>query len=473
MDEPRTDPPSAAPRVSVERLRERTDELELLISGLSLFGLITLPDLLVEVYQANFARFSVPMLAVSAIAIPMLTAMAYSLAAFLIVHLSIRAYWVGLIGLRSVYPDGIRWESPSLGPVQRDRLRARTPDAESAVARADAWASTVFALFVLCALVLAVLGFWLSVVFLAFAALGSMLASTNLLLNTGVNLTIGLVVGAVGTLWLVDGLLARRFPRLLLLPGVRRLVGGLSAISATLFAHRLLGPVRLPLQTHLRRRVFLPVLAIVFFGLPWIGLRAVQGNVQFDRFDTQTYVRGSQISDGFNSAHYEDQRTPADRQRILPLVPSAITDHPWVPLFLPYFAARDDLLLAHRCPASAGAPPNLGTGETDDRTSTADARDAAIRRSADVAARCLATLWELRLDGRPVPLDGFVVAQRNDLGLRGLWGMVDLRGVGPGLHRLEVIWRPAPEQDPPVDDFMPGRNRHVIPVLWTGGDRPP
>ena len=81
MDDPRTTAPPAGPRVSIERLRERTDELELLISGLSLFGLVTLPDLLSELYQANFGRFSVSMLAVAAIALPMLTAMAYSLAA--------------------------------------------------------------------------------------------------------------------------------------------------------------------------------------------------------------------------------------------------------------------------------------------------------------------------------------------------------------------------------------------------------
>ena len=87
-----------------------------------------------------------------------------------------------------------------------------------------------------------------------------------------------------------------------------------------------------------------------------------------------------------------------------------------------------------------------------------------------MAARCLATLWEVRIDGQPIPLDGFVVAQRDDIGLRGLRGYIDLRPFGPGPRRLEVVWRPAPERDPPVDDFVPGRTRYVIPLLWTGGD---
>ena len=83
------------------------------------------------------------------------------------------------------------------------------------------------------------------------------------------------------------------------------------------------------------------------------------------------------------------------------------------------------------------------------------------------------SMWEVRLNGRPVTLDGFVVAQRTDLGLRGLRGYVDLRAVGPGPHRLEVVWRPTPERDPPVDDFVPGRTRSVIPVLWTGDSGAP
>jgi hypothetical protein len=274
-------------------------------------------------------------------------------------------------------------------------------------------------------------------------------------------------------LWLVDGLLARRVPGVLKLPGLRRGLSLLSALTGGLFAHRWLGPIRLPLQTNLRRRVFFPVLTLVFFGLPWIGLQAVQGTVQFDRFGTQTFARGSEVGGGYNSMHYEDQRTPVDRLRIVPLVPAAVTDSPWVPLFLPYFAARDDLLLVHRCPEIAGHLPVAGSGDAKDTAVAADARDASIDRATAIASACLATLWEVRLDGRPVPIDGFVITQRADLGLRGLRGYVDLRAFGPGPHQLEVVWRPAPERDPPVDDFVPGRTRHVIPLLWTGADAPP
>ena len=50
-------------RISLDRLRERTDELELLISGLSLLGLLALPDVIGDAYVDNYARLPIAVLA--------------------------------------------------------------------------------------------------------------------------------------------------------------------------------------------------------------------------------------------------------------------------------------------------------------------------------------------------------------------------------------------------------------------------
>ena len=76
-------------------------------------------------------------------------------------------------------------------------------------------------------------------------------------------------------------------------------------------------------------------------------------------------------------------------------------------------------------------------------------------------------LWELRLDGELQSLDGFLPSERADLGLRGLAGWIPLNDGPAGPRRLEVIWRPRPEQDVLTEDYVPQRSRHVIPFLWS------
>lgn len=467
--EERAAPPRAtAARISFERLRERTDELELLISGLCLVGLLATPGWLMSTYAEYFARLPVLLLAATATVVPMLIAISYALAGCLILHLVVRAYWVGLIGLRAVFPGGIDWNSPSIGPVQRGRLQSRLPDLDAAIARADRWASTVFAVFVLAALVLACFGFWATLIFVVGAWIGGMRGDTNLWINNGINAFVGVIVLAPLTLWLADGLIARRWPAVAARPAFRWPVAFVARIVGVVFPERVVGPVRLTLQTHTRRAVFLPLFALLVLGVPWAGLNVFRNAAGFDKLGTQTHVQGADLRHGLRSAHYESLRTSEDRLRPMPMIPAPVHGQDWLPLFLPYVAMRDDPLLAHRCaarpPSDAAAPERNDSADSD---AAALAREAAERVRSAAAAACLATLWEVTLDGEPVALDGFVAAERSDLGLRGLAGFIDLRAGAPGPRTLEVVWRPRPQTDPPLDDYVPQRARSVIPFVWS------
>ena len=78
----------------------------------------------------------------------------YTLGFCFALHLLIRAYWAGLIGLRTVYPDGIRWDkTPGVGPLTQQYYRDRLPDLDSAIAGADRLASSLFAVISMVALV--------------------------------------------------------------------------------------------------------------------------------------------------------------------------------------------------------------------------------------------------------------------------------------------------------------------------------
>jgi hypothetical protein len=138
-----------------------------------------------------------------------------------------------------------------------------------------------------------------------------------------------------------------------------------------------------------------------------------------------------------------------------------------LPLFLPYVALMDDPVLLQRCPPRPAAPAPPTRFDATDTDADATAREAAVDVQGSATAACLRTLWEVRLDGVPQSLDAFVPSERGDLGMRGLSGFIPLNGTAPGPRRLEVIWRPRPEQDHLEEDYVPQRLRHVIPFLWS------
>ena len=74
----------------------------------------------------------------------------------------------------------------------------------------------------------------------------------------------------------------------------------------------------------------------------------------------------------------------------------------------------------------------------------------------------------MSIDGTDVPMENFNSAERADLGMRGLIGLVPLTGLDPGLHQIEVAWYPgSAEGAVPLDDRYTELNvRYVIPIAF-------
>lgn len=95
---------SAEARAELARLRDRTDELELIISSLTTVALFTLPGWLFERFATAYMHLSVPLAVSGSTTVIVLSGLCYGLGACFLLHLLTRAYWVGLIGLRAVSP---------------------------------------------------------------------------------------------------------------------------------------------------------------------------------------------------------------------------------------------------------------------------------------------------------------------------------------------------------------------------------
>ena len=451
----------ASGRVSFERLRERTDELELLISGLSMVALLSLPGWLIEQYESLHPLLPLWTLSAAVMALPMTVLACYLMAGCFALHLALRAYWVGLIGLKSAFPHGIRWaRAIGTGPLSRERLQRILPSIDERIERADALASMQFSVITLAGLVLLWLGLLATATFMTGALVGSRTGSTNAAINVAVGWFINIMLGSVLSLWLLDALLARFVPVLRKFAWFRALVRIAALLSGVFFPPRLIAPLRLTLQTNTRPLLFLIAFVATIALLPMLALRQFQASFGFDRFDTHGYLHARDIDDGHRSAHYETQRIDSNRARGLPMIPAPVVETAWLPLFLPFIPIRDDDVIAQRCPQRR---PFVTVW-----ASPVGIDDAVARERSRAAVDCLVQLWEVRLNGQPVALDGFLPAERADLGFRGLAGYVDLRDQAPGPQRLEVIYRPRPEGDQlPVDESIAGRIRFSIPFLWS------
>ncbi len=132
---PQASPDSSANQaesIAQETLSSRNWELELLISGAVFFSLFQLPGLIQVAMENAILQTSGNLIL---IALSFAKGMSYLLIFNLGGHFLLRGYWVGLLGLASVFPQEIIWEklpySKLFNDVYRTKIRSLTATAKS------------------------------------------------------------------------------------------------------------------------------------------------------------------------------------------------------------------------------------------------------------------------------------------------------------------------------------------------------
>jgi hypothetical protein len=123
----------------------RTWELELFISGATVFALLQAPALVDRWWAHTDPHLAGGANAVGFIAYYYAKLILYTLIATFVSHLITRAYWVALVGVHSVFPHGVRWEELKYGPAFEATFRKRLPSLEDSIRRIDDLSSLLFA----------------------------------------------------------------------------------------------------------------------------------------------------------------------------------------------------------------------------------------------------------------------------------------------------------------------------------------
>ena len=412
---------------SMQRLRDRTDELELIISSLTTFALISLPGVLLEQIASVYTHLTTSLVIVSSIGMSLLAGTCYGLAACFVLHLMARAYWVGLIGLQTVFPQGINWERiPGMGPHSRRYYQETLPDLATVIKGTDKVASSLFAVISMMTLSLLWFGSLLVAVVVVSGAIGTRFGQTNAGMNIGLLILVAVFVGIPIIVTLLDSQLAARVPALARSAAVAHIVRVLRRISALAFPERLLLPVQLTLQSNTRPFVFLVVLVFSMVVIVTVGSLRTTAWSDFTLSEEFEYLDDERAREGFRSTFYEDMAAPQDRLRGWPRIDTFMQSGRVLRGFLPYQPLRDNLMLDTFCGGAAEVENPID---------------------------CLRQLWAVSLGGESVPMSSFLQAERADLKMRGLIGVVPLRSLEPGIHFLEVHWNPlAEEGSGPIDD---------------------
>ena len=133
----------AAPKSWIQKLKEESWNAELLVTTISIFGALQLFDLVA--WLANFFidnLDSSQYLVAYGIVYFSLLAVSIMMSMF-VIHFILRAYWVGLLGLNSVFPD-YSIENSAYSPLYTKKLLATLPKLKDSIKKVDELCSVIF-----------------------------------------------------------------------------------------------------------------------------------------------------------------------------------------------------------------------------------------------------------------------------------------------------------------------------------------
>lgn len=180
----------------LKQVAQQSWEPELLISGIAIYATSQIPGFLESTYQSysydlqidsDFATRGLPSIAFAAFA-----ASVSILRFFFIFHFLIRAFWVGLIGLNSVYTKGIQYEKLENSDLYKKKIKKILGAKDEMPIAIDKIASTLFSLAFSIAIMIAAIGFMYIVFFILLISLKSFLtpesySSVSEILNIGIS----------------------------------------------------------------------------------------------------------------------------------------------------------------------------------------------------------------------------------------------------------------------------------------------
>lgn len=418
---------------SPHRLSSRTTptwEMELLVSGATVFSLMQLPAVLDRVM---FSVFNTAAPGVADLALPLWIYMKFALLVLIatfISHLCVRGYWVALAGLHSVYPGGVRWDrlGRRMGPIGLQAAKESLGDLSAVIERADNRASRIFgvgfgmAMMMLMPTVL--VGTIMAAIWAWDAAGGRVESPMAVILAVLLALLVPLGLAAG---W--DRLFGERQADRPIAGLVRRLYRGYASMGFGRTSNPLVAVFSSneggPRTVALMGVVMIAVLATVVVQA--VGpRRGIELGDYAGLPDDQPAAPHTVLA-----RHYASQRGDDAALAPAPHIPDPVVRGGYLRLFIPYFPQRHTAAMERLCPEALA-----DEGDTGPRA----------------RLHCLARMHAVAIDGVAIEVP-FDSAEDPATGQRGLLAMIPVHDLPRGRHELTLMPPPRSAErdaeDPP------------------------
>lgn len=416
----------------LDRLQRDSWNLELLISGFSIFLIINLISKLFAYFGNIWLDLMIPrsyIMMVNAL-MGIVTIGAITLAVNLILHLVLRGFWIGAIGLRSINHeipfDKLRYARPFAGWLQK-----KVPPLDNLIQRLDRICSGIFAF----AFLVVLMFFSLFLTFLALLIFMFLVTRLTALLPTGlafvggiVNITLAAAWMAGGLLYLIDtislGIFKRRRWTAFWFYPIYQFYGRVSFafLYRSIYYH---------LITNYSKRKIQLALSIYLFG--FFAFPFVKYEYAVFYPDTAGYTE-------LITNVYDSQRPPG-RYILSASIPDRQIHQRFLPLFIRY-DVNDNSDIQNHC---SGYTPSKKGGLVSGlqfKDGHLRLKDPAVEEKDPLALLgCLSGFYIVKLDTSTLDSLQFYFFEHPQHAQKGITTMIDIGSATVGKHNLQIFRR--------------------------------
>ncbi|HEY9116213.1 MAG TPA: hypothetical protein VIN11_00220, partial [Roseivirga sp.] len=357
----------------------------------------------------------------------------------LLMHLLLRGFWIGIVGLSSV-SNNIDFEKLGFKGPFRKYIPSKVRSLDDLIFFIDQISSVIFAytyLLVFSILSVAIVSSFLFMI-LGLVNLIPRIISDQVLMGfasmTIVLIAIIMVIGAI--IFFLDTLLFSAFKKskwfsVIYFPLYRFFsVISLSFIYRSIYYH---------LITNFKKKQIIIVSGVL--------LVMVVLSSQFSSWDRYTYFPEQQVKNQFllNPEVYDDEREGNYIQVVS--IPSKVIDSNYLPLFIRY-SPKQNIAFNFYCPDFRGINEGLAlkdginagmksSGDTTRSLSTILDEVATQKSDMERAIQCLQSVFEVSIDGQMIVND-FVFTQHSNRDEKGFMQMLDISELDRGKHVITV-----------------------------------
>ncbi len=325
----------------LKNLEAQSWQAELLISGLVIAGLLQLPELFirwVEGYILESSEMGYMFLNIASI---FFLVSIDSLIIFFGFHFLFRAIWVALLGLNSVFPEGINVDSTSgAGPKYWKKAKEKYPDLSAYNLNLDKRCSLIFSL---ATVTIIMMSSFSVIILLIYQLFRFLISYFPIVADYVVHIGIGLYLLFSITAFTIQ-FLAKKYPDN---KRVEKFADGFGTVAGTLFSFYIfqkpIGYITSIYTSNVKSKYFILIVMVISFFMGLAGAKQTNDNPIYEYFRTEKYFTFNNRPHQLFSFNYRNLK-PEDLQIFTPIITSDVVREDVLKVFIPTIAREKERL---------------------------------------------------------------------------------------------------------------------------------